>query len=324
MDQEQLFAFDQIVRSGGYGRAAEALGISQPTLSARIQVLERDVGGKLFVRQGRGVALSDRGAAFLPYARRALEVLREGVAMGERAERGDAGRVTLAVLESLSGYFLGPVIAGYRDRHPEVSVAVRAGNHESLLPLLRDGVATLGLTVWPANAPRDLPLEPLCFLRESVVLVAAPGHPLARRAVATTADVLERARPFLWMRWWLAAPPRLTQMMERAADAVTVPFATAREMVLAGSGAGFFPWMQVADLIAAGRLRQIRVRDLPALSRASALVRVDRGAPLSAAALALVEAVRARAQSLGILARGRSPDRRGSPSPIVARPRSSV
>lgn len=303
MDQQQLIAFDQIVRLGSYARAAGELGIAQPTLTARIQALERDAGGRLFVRHGRGVMLSDRGAAFLPFARRALEVLREGVEMGERAEGGAAGRVTLAALESLSGFFLGPVIARYRAEHPDVSVAVRAGNHEALLPLLRDGIATLGLVVWPANAPRDLPLRPILSLRESVVLVTAAQHPLARRSVITTAELLEGARPFLWMRWWLAAPPRLTQLMERATDTVTVPFATAREMVLAGSGAGFFPWMQVADLIADGRLKEIKVRDLPALSRASALVEVDRGAPRSAAAQALADGIRVRAEALKLLAR---------------------
>ena len=303
MDRNQLIAFDQIARLGSYARAAAELDLAQPTLTARIQALERDAGGRLFTRQGRGVTLSDRGAAFLPYARRALEVLREGIEMGDRAEAGTAGRVTLAALESLSGYFLGPVIARYREQHPDVSVAVRAGNHESLLALMRDGIARLGLIVWPADAPRDLPLRPILALRESVVLVAATSHPLARRAAVTTADLLRDAQPFLWMRWWLAAPPRLTHLMERATDTVTVPFATAREMVLAGSGAGFFPWMQVADLIAEGRLRQIKVRDLPAFSRASALVQVDRGAPLSAAALALVEGVRARAQALDLLDR---------------------
>lgn len=267
MDQQQLIAFDQIVRLGSYARAADELGIAQPTLTARIQALERDAGGRLFVRHGRGVMLSDRGAAFLPYTRRALEVLREGVEMGERAEGGAAGRVTLAALESLSGYFLGPVIARYRAEHPDVSVAVRAGNHES------------------------------------VVLVTAAQHPLARRSAITIAELLEGARPFLWMRWWLAAPPRLTQLMERATDTVTVPFATAREMVLAGSGAGFFPWMQVADLIADGRLKEIKVRDLPALSRASALVEVDRGAPRSAAAQALADGIRVRAEALKLLAR---------------------
>lgn len=303
MDLHQLLVFDHIARLGSYGKAAVELELAQPTLTARIQALERAVGGRLFVRHGRGIMLSDRGAAFLPYARRAIEVLREGVEMGERAEQGTAGRVTLAVLESLSGYFLGPVIAKFRSEHPDVAVAVRAGNHESLLPLLRDGIATLGLVVWPANAPRDLTLRPILTLRESVVLVAAPRHPLARRAAVTTTELLRSARPFLWMRWWLAAPPRLTQLMERATDTVTVPFATAREMVLSGSGAGFFPWMQVADLIADGRLRQIKVRDLPTLSRVSALVQVERGVPLSAAATALVDGVRSRAEALKLLTR---------------------
>ena len=59
----------------------------------------------------------------------------------------------------------------------------------------------------------------------------------------------------------------------------------------------------VADLIADGRLRQIKVRDLPTLSRVSALVQVERGVPLSAAATALVDGVRSRAEALKLLTR---------------------
>jgi len=79
VDLEQLATFDRIVREGSFSRAAWALGVAQPTVSARIQALERTVGGPLFRRGGRGVALTDLGLSFLPYARRAIEVLEAGV-----------------------------------------------------------------------------------------------------------------------------------------------------------------------------------------------------------------------------------------------------
>ena len=78
MDVDQLIAFERIVREGSFSRAAWELHIAQPTISARIQALEHELGGPLFVRNSRRVSLTERGASFLPYARRALAALTEG------------------------------------------------------------------------------------------------------------------------------------------------------------------------------------------------------------------------------------------------------
>jgi DNA-binding transcriptional LysR family regulator len=75
MDIDQLRAFERIVREGSFSRAARALDITQPTISARIAALERTLGGRLFSRGGRNLTLTERVEQFLPYARRVLEVL---------------------------------------------------------------------------------------------------------------------------------------------------------------------------------------------------------------------------------------------------------
>src|SRR5262245_3177974 len=103
MNTEQLITFERIVREGSVSRAAWALGLAQATISARIQALEREVGGPLFVRRGRGVALTDLGVSFRPYAQRALDVLQASVVAAQQAQAGQRGRVTIGVLESLSG-----------------------------------------------------------------------------------------------------------------------------------------------------------------------------------------------------------------------------
>src|SRR2546427_466487 len=85
MDREQLAAFDRIAREGSFTRAAISLGIGQPAISARIQALEEQVGGTLFTR-GRRIALTTLGESFLPFARRALEVLGEGIEAARLAQ----------------------------------------------------------------------------------------------------------------------------------------------------------------------------------------------------------------------------------------------
>jgi DNA-binding transcriptional LysR family regulator len=160
----------------------------------------------------------------------------------------------------------------------------------------------MALVAWPCPDALAIELEVLLTLREPTVLVAAPAHPLARAQRVDGERVVALARPFLLLRWWLDLPPPLARLAERAEPRIDVPMDTGRHMVLDGAGAGFFPWMQVAEPIAAGRLREVAVSDLPPLVRDSALVRRAAAPPLSPAALALVEAIRRRAERLSLLA----------------------
>jgi len=223
MDTDQLLAFDRVAREGSFSRAAWALGIGQPAVSARIQALEREVGGLLFARGGRGVALTDLGASFLPFARRAIEVLDTGVDVARQSQAGHHGRVSIGVLESLSGPFLGPLIGQFHRDYPLVEVLVRAGRHEQIVELLRDGVVSLALIVWPCPEVIITELDPLLALRESVALSVAPTHQLAQGGPASLERVAAEARPFLIMRWWLSPPAPVAQLSQLVRPALNVP-----------------------------------------------------------------------------------------------------
>jgi LysR family transcriptional regulator, low CO2-responsive transcriptional regulator len=305
VDTDQLLTFERIVREGSFSRAAWSLDVAQPTVSARMRALEQAVGGPLFARGGRGVALTDLGVSFLPFARRAVEVLDAGVEAARQAQVGQRGRVSIGVLESLSGSFLGPAVAQFHAAHPDVEVLVRAGRHEQLVELFHDAVVRLVLLAWPSHDVLTGEVEVLLRIREPVVLVAAAGHPLARQQVAGQAidaeTVLALARPFLLLRWWLALPAAVAGLARRARPVVDVPMDTGRQMVLGGVGAGFFPWLQVAEHVKDGRLTVVEVADVEPVDRIAALLRRTGGAPLSVAADELVQAIRERAAALDLL-----------------------
>ncbi len=301
MDLDQLAAFDRIVREGGFGRAAIALGIGQPAVSARIRALEERVGGALFTR-GRRVALTALGESFLPYARRAIELLAEGAEAARLAQTGGRGRVRLGSLASLAGGLVGPALGGYVRAHPEVECTVRAGDHERIVALLLDGVVDLGVVTWPCTEAAAADLQAILVFHEPVVLVSRPDHPLARPR-ATVEEVVRLGRPLFRLRWWQRPDPVLTALAERAGTAVELPMETARAMALEGAGVGFFTRTYIADDLARGALVEIPVRDLARVFRDSALVRRRRSGPLSPAAAHLVEAVRRQADHLGLLAR---------------------
>src|SRR6185295_14213872 len=97
MDTDQLLAFQRVVREGSFSRAAVALDVGQPAVSARIHALEVAVGGPLFTR-GRRIALTPLGESFLDYATRALDVLAAGVDDARLIRGGERGRISLGVM----------------------------------------------------------------------------------------------------------------------------------------------------------------------------------------------------------------------------------
>ena len=82
----QVEGFLEVARRGSVSRAAEALFVTQPTLTARLHSLERELGSPLFVRTPHGMRLTDAGRAWVPYAERALQ------GAGRRARCAGAGQ----------------------------------------------------------------------------------------------------------------------------------------------------------------------------------------------------------------------------------------
>ena len=303
MDVDQLLAFDRIVREGSFSRAAWELHIAQPTIRARIQALEQEVGGALFVR-GRRVSLTALWTSFLPYARRAIEVLAEGTAAAREAQYGQRGRLTIGVLGSLAGCFLAPALAQFQPEHPRVECYVRAGSHQRMVDLLCDGVVELGLIAWPCIDPLSVDLAALLLLREPVVLAVPTGHPLARRERVTQQDVADHAEPLLLVRWWQSTHAGVARIAARAQSVANVPPETARQMLLEGVGVGFFTRPQIADALAAGQLRELPIADMAPITRESALVRLARQKDISVVGTEFIAEVREVAVQAGIVVEG--------------------
>ena len=285
MDIAQLAAFDRVAREGSFSRAAISLGIGQPAVSSRIQNLEDALGGALF-RRGRRISVTPLGESFLPYARRVLEVLHEGVESARMAQVGGRGRIKLGTLGSLSAA-------------EEVTIHQVEKEHEVLVQMLVDGIVDLALVVWPCPESVAAELLPVFTVEEPVVLVAHPKHPLAKRGTVSRDDVSNLARPFFRLRWWSAHPPEIARIAERSGTAMEIPMEIARPLVLRGQGAGFFVKTYVAQDLADRTLVEIPVRGLARLTRGSALVRRRRSV-LGPAAAELIQLIRTQAAACGL------------------------
>jgi DNA-binding transcriptional LysR family regulator len=298
VDRNQLVAFDRIVRAGSFSRAARSLGLSQAAVSGRIQALEAEIGAPLFVRGGRHVLLTGAGETFLPYARRALALLAEGVEVTRQEHTGLHGRVTVGAIDSVTDALLVSVVARFRASHPRIVLSIRTGHTPQILQELADGTVRLGLVTW-GYVRGNVDLEVLARLREPLVAVAAPGHPLAARPTLTIADLVREAEPYHETAWGTPEDARIVGTAQREWPDHELPHGLMRQLIVRQIGAGFLPVSVAADDLAAGRLVALPLADAAGLDREIALVCHDAAAALPPAARAFAETIQAEATHLG-------------------------
>ena len=185
MDLGQIEAFVQVAQHRSFSKAADALFLTQPSVTARIQSLERDLGESMFERNGRGVRLTEMGSTFLPYARRALKALQEGRDSIEGMRNLEIGTLKLGSALTVSTYVLPGILKRYCNAYPGVEVSVHTGRSEQVLQMvLSDDVhCALERTV---HHP-DIVTLPL--YEDDLVLVASPEHRFAQTRAATIEDV---------------------------------------------------------------------------------------------------------------------------------------
>src|SRR5256885_717403 len=115
-----LESFVEVARRANVSRAAEALFLTQPAITARLKSLEGDLGIELFVRSARGMKLSDAGRAFLPYAERAIASIGEGQQLLANLRDGATGALVIAAAPAVSTYVLPEILRVFRSTHPHV------------------------------------------------------------------------------------------------------------------------------------------------------------------------------------------------------------
>src|SRR5256885_2908867 len=182
---QQIEGFLEIARRGSVSRAAEALYITQPTLTARLQGLERELGAKLFVRTPRGMRLTEAGHAWVPFAERAMRALVEGRDALEQVMTASAGHLVIGSAPAVSIYVVPGLLEKFVAAHPRVEVSVRTGHSEDLVDLVLPEEVQVGLGR-EIHHP-DLELRP--FHKAMLVLVCAQDHAFTGRRAVTMAEV---------------------------------------------------------------------------------------------------------------------------------------
>jgi DNA-binding transcriptional LysR family regulator len=254
----QVEAFLEIARQRNLSRAAGAMHVTQPALTTRIQLLERELGTPLFERSRRGMRLTDAGQAFLPYAERAVEALETGRGLIAEHARGISGRLTIGTAPAVGAYILPGLLARYVERFAGVRLIVRTGHSEEIVELVASGELDLGL-IRELHHP-GVVVRPL--YEDELLLVVPPSHEFAHLG---RIDVTRLADVTLVLFDRTSSYYDLTNSLFRAAGVAPRSvieldnIEAAKRVVGQGLGVALLPATAVASDIARGTLRVIPV-----------------------------------------------------------------
>ncbi|HLF79396.1 MAG TPA: LysR family transcriptional regulator [Dehalococcoidia bacterium] len=289
MDLGQLEAFVQVANQRSFSRAAEALFLTQPSVTARIQALERDLGERLFERSGRGVRLTEVGACFLPHAERVLQALHAGRDAIDSLRNLQSGSLILASATTVSTYILPGVLKTFRSRFPRVEVSVRTGRSEQVLQMLLQDEAQVGLV----RAVYHQDIETKGLIEDELVLVANANHELVSSGFVTVEQLGDH--PFIFFdrnsSYYSLAQGLFRQhgVVPRTQMELDSMEAT-KKMVEEGLGIALLPRIALERELETGILREIDIEGKQNMSRQIALIS-RRSRPLGPVAQAFVEIV---------------------------------
>jgi DNA-binding transcriptional LysR family regulator len=187
--------FRAIAEAGHMTRAAEALGVTQPALSVAMRKLEAEVGADLLHRTGRGVELTEAGAALLAHAEEAMRRLDAGVEQVRELAGLHRGSIRVGGGATATTYLLPEVVGELRRRRPGLRLVIREAGSSAVAAAVIAGELDLGIVTLPV-APHgrlvgagDLMTIPLAS--DELRLITPPGHPLSGRKSFRWADRAE-------------------------------------------------------------------------------------------------------------------------------------
>ncbi len=259
-DAARLRAFVAVVERGGFTRAAESLGITQPTVSTLVAALERRLGTPLLARSRTGVQPTGAGSALLPSARRILATAEQAGRSVSAAVADAYDHLTVAGGEGLVIYALPPAIAALTARRPDLEVTVSSVDVDQAVRLLREGQVDCVLATREVT-PGDLTFHSVAT--DPLVLVAPIDHPLARgrHSISDLADAT------LVTREAGRADRIAVDALLRDADVeperrmVVASLEGVKRTVMAGLGVALVPALATVDDRAAGLLASVDLGD---------------------------------------------------------------
>jgi DNA-binding transcriptional LysR family regulator len=273
----QLRSFLAVVRTGSVTQASDELVVTQPSVSAAVAGLSREVGAALLEREGRGVRPTAAGAAFAPFAADVIGLLERGTTTALEAAALAERRLTIAAVTTAAESFVPALVRAFAEAHPGVGLTLSVGNRGRVFAMVADHSADVAFAGRP---PAEERIESVPVLTNELVLIGAPDDPLVGAAGVAPTDLEGRT----WLLREAGSGTRTVNEEFLAAHGLDVPTLTMgsngaiKQAARAGFGVSFLSRDAVDAELDAGLVAEIDVAGRPA-ARQWHMMRLTVGPP---------------------------------------------
>ena len=262
MEMAQLEYFSKVVQERSFSKAADRVFRTQPAVSIAIRRLEEEIGLPLLDRSQKTPVLTDAGRVVYDYAQRILSLRDQvGQAISE-LQSLKRGRVRVGANESTSLYLLPDLILSFRDQYPDIKVEIYR-HVSNLLP--REVLERNVDFALMASEPADRDLEAFPVLKDELVLIMSPKHPLAGRPSVKVKDLGKES--FVAHNVVTGSRLKVIEAFARQHTPLNIilelaTIETIKRFVQKRVGLAFVPRMCVKDELERGVLSSVPVRGL--------------------------------------------------------------
>jgi LysR family transcriptional regulator, transcriptional activator of the cysJI operon len=184
LENYRVQVFRAVAEQTSFRRAAEQLHISQPSVSQHVQLLEEELGVRLFDRAATGIQITAAGQTLLKFARQSSRLSQKTLATLARLEGQPGGKLKLASSTTVAQYLLPRILGSFLKDHPRIQLTVKSGNTEQVTRWVMQGEADLGLIEGPP-AQKEVAVEH--FLDDHLPLIVPRGHAWAAKQIQVEA-----------------------------------------------------------------------------------------------------------------------------------------
>ncbi|OAH54327.1 MULTISPECIES: LysR family transcriptional regulator [Bacillaceae] len=259
MNLDHIEAFTYVVHFKSFHKAADALFLSQPTVTARIKTLERELDTELFERQGRGITLTEKGKAFIPFAEQIIRTFQQG--KKQMKKRTNQEEFVIGANLVTSQYFIPFALPLWKKAHPDLRFKFISASNEVLMDKLLQKQLDIAFM---KELSHDA-LQNQEVLDNSVRLVVRSGHPfqfhpkLTAQLLAVEPIVFFECGSFDWNRVHKTFEvANIEPRIEFQVDHLEV----AKSLIQSGSGIGFLPYLCIKSELEQGTLAEVDVSHL--------------------------------------------------------------
>ena len=288
MDFDQLHTFLEIVRLNSFSKAAKTCFRTQPAISAQIRQMELELETRLFDRFGSRITLTTAGKTFAEYARKILDLRRQGFDAVRELDTVAKGEMSIAANEATCIHVLPAVFARYREKFPKVQMQVVRSYGSRTIESVLDNSVDFGITQLPLQEKK---LEVVQIYSDEIRLVTSPKHRFSKKKTVSAEEIVQE--PLLLPKTGRTRT-RVNEFLDAYEDKIRVSMELEssemqKRFAEAGLGVTFMAVTSAREEITSGRLKAIRLQPLPMIRTIGLIYRRDKA--LSKAALGFIQLV---------------------------------